>query len=246
MRLSKWISESRFSLSGQRSHVRTRIVQSDKKPAGTKVQGAILLVFVTAATAAMTVPARSQSILTPEDPSETSTVTAPTNLDMSYVPPTERTKVNNYAFDAFGPYPIAGAGVAAGMNQWTNSPPEWGQGAEGFGKRLGSDFGIAAIGTTTRYGLAEAFREDTLYYRCECAGPFPRLRHAMISTLDGTPRRRRPSRLLFLRACRALCGFHGCGLRVVSGPLRGKGCVPDGQLRSAGIYGRQHCPGVLL
>ncbi len=52
-----------------------------------------------------------------------------------------------------------------------------------YGKRFGSDFGIAAISTTTRYGLAEAFREDTLYYRCECKGVFPRLRHAVISTL---------------------------------------------------------------
>jgi len=55
----------------------------------------------------------------------------------------------------------------------------------GFGKRFGSDFGIAAIGTSTRYGLAEAFREDTLYYRCECKGTFPRLRHVLISTLTG-------------------------------------------------------------
>ena len=75
--------------------------------------------------------------------------------------------------------------VAAGISQWSNAPPEWGQGAKGFGKRFGSDFAIAAIGTTTRYGLAEAFREDTLYYRCECGGPFPRLRHAVISTLTG-------------------------------------------------------------
>ncbi len=109
----------------------------------------------------------------------------PGKLDLNYVRPTERTKVSNYAFDAFGPYPIAGAAFAAGINQWTNSPPEWGQGAEGFGKRFGSDFGIAAIGTTTRYGLAEAFREDTMYYRCECSGPFPRLRHAVISTFTG-------------------------------------------------------------
>jgi hypothetical protein len=94
-------------------------------------------------------------------------------------------KVNNYAFDAFGPYPIAGVTLAAGINQWTNSPPEWGQGVEGFGKRFGSDFAIATIGTTTRYGLAEAFREDTLYYRCECSGTFPRLRHAVISTFTG-------------------------------------------------------------
>jgi hypothetical protein len=89
----------------------------------------------------------------------------------------------NYLFDAYGPYPIAGALIAAGVNQFTNSPPEWGQGAGGYGKRFGSDFGIAAVGTTTRYGLAEALREDTLYYRCECKGIFPRIRHAIISTL---------------------------------------------------------------
>jgi hypothetical protein len=104
---------------------------------------------------------------------------------MSYVRPTEGTKAINYAFDTFGPYPIAAAGVTAGINQWTNSPPEWGQGAEGFGKRLGSDFGIAAIATTTHYGLAEAFREDSLYYRCECSGVFPRLRYAVVSTFTG-------------------------------------------------------------
>ena len=34
-----------------------------------------------------------------------------------------------------------------------------------------------------RYGLAQAFKEDTLYYRCECKGAYPRLRHALISTL---------------------------------------------------------------
>jgi hypothetical protein len=47
---------------------------------------------------------------------------------------------------------------------------------------MGSAFGIAAVSTTTRYGLAHAFKEDTLYYRCECKGVFPRLSHAVIST----------------------------------------------------------------
>ena len=146
---------------------------------------ATLLVLVAAALAAIPVLARSQSVLSSEDPPATSGITAPVNLDLNYVRPTERTKVKNYAFDAFGPYPFVGAGVAAGVNQFTNSPPEWGQGATGFGKRFGSDFGIAAIGTSTRYGLAEAFREDTSYYRCECRGPLPRLRHAVISTFTG-------------------------------------------------------------
>jgi hypothetical protein len=103
--------------------------------------------------------------------------------DLSYVRPTEGTKAINYAFDTFGPYPIAAAGVTAGINQFTDSPPEWGQGVAGFGKRFGSDFGTAAIATTAHYGLAEALREDTLYYRCECTGLFPRLGHAVISTI---------------------------------------------------------------
>ena len=39
------------------------------------------------------------------------------------------------------------------------------------------------VTTTTRYALAEAFHEDTLYYRCDCHGIFPRLGHAVISTV---------------------------------------------------------------
>jgi hypothetical protein len=189
MRSSKWIAESRHSLAIRSGVADWRVDQSDKKPAVAAMQQTKLLALVVAAVltamVAMPAPARSQSSLSSGDPSATLEITAPEPLDQTYVLPTERTKVSNYAFDAFGPYPFAVAGVAAGINQWTNSPPEWGQGTQGFGKRFGSNFGIAAIGTTMRYGLAEAFREDTLYYRCECEGPFPRLRHAVISTLTG-------------------------------------------------------------
>ena len=72
--------------------------------------------------------------------------------------------------------------MTAGINQADKTPPEWGQGAEGYNKRFTSDFGIAAVTTTTRYALSEAFHEDTLYYRCECKGMFRRLSHAVIST----------------------------------------------------------------
>jgi hypothetical protein len=185
MRLSKWIPKSHFLFACREGLAGRRIGQSRTNPAGAKVPWAMLMVLVAAAVAAMPVLARSQSFLSPGDSSAISGITAPGTLDLTYVRPTERIKVSNYAFDAFGPYPITGAAFAAGINQWTNSPPEWGQGAEGFGKRFGSDFGIAAIGTTTRYGLAAAFKEDTMYYRCECSGPFPRLRHAVISTLTG-------------------------------------------------------------
>jgi len=103
--------------------------------------------------------------------------------DLVYKRTTEKMKLRTYLFDAFGPYPIAGAAIIAGVNQSENTPPEWGQGARGYGQRFGSNLAIAAVTTTTRYGLAEAFREDTVYYRCECQGFFPRMRHAMISTV---------------------------------------------------------------
>jgi hypothetical protein len=125
----------------------------------------------------------AQSLVNAGDSAGVVVIRAPAPPDLMYTRPTQRTKLRNYAFDTFGPYPIAGAAFAAGIGQASNTHPEWRQGAEGFTKRIGSDFGIAAVSTTTRYGLAQAFKEDTLYYRCECKGVFPRLRHAVISTL---------------------------------------------------------------
>ncbi|MGB6677589.1 MAG: hypothetical protein WBE44_12915, partial [Terriglobales bacterium] len=142
----------------------------------------VLLLVLTGVTGPLI---RAQTLVDSTDSSSTviPASTTPTLPELTYVCPTEATKLHNYFFDTVGPYPIAGAAFAAGIGQAYNTPPEWNQGAEGFGKRIGSAFGIAAVGTTTRYGLAEAFKEDTLYYRCECKGVFPRLRHAVISTL---------------------------------------------------------------
>ena len=98
-----------------------------------------------------------------------------------YIRPTQETEFSNYFFDAFGPYPVAVAAVTAGIDQMDNSPPEWNGGLKGYGKRIGSDFGIEAVSTTARYALSEALRQDPLYYRCDCRGMFPRLGHAVVS-----------------------------------------------------------------
>jgi hypothetical protein len=100
-----------------------------------------------------------------------------------YVRPTEKAKIHSYLFDAFGPFPIAGAVIFGADDQATKTPPEWGQGMGAYGERVGSVFGIELVTTTTRYALAEALREDTIYYRCECSGLIPRLKHALISTV---------------------------------------------------------------
>jgi len=56
----------------------------------------------------------------------------------------------------------------------------WGLQVAGVGTTLS---GINLVATSARYGLAEILREDTIYYRCECSGFFPRLSHAVISTV---------------------------------------------------------------
>jgi hypothetical protein len=144
--------------------------------------GIMFVLLVIAILAAPPVSAQTQSLADSGDSSDTVAGTAPAQPDLPYTRPTQTMKARNYSFDAFGPYPILGAALAAGISQFKNVPPGWNQGAEGYSKRFGSDLGIAAVSTTTRYALAEAFKEDTVYYRCDCKGVFPRLRHALVST----------------------------------------------------------------
>jgi len=133
--------------------------------------------------AALPVPAKAQWVTDSGDSSGTGAGTAVAQPAPPYMRPTKAIKLHNYLFDAFGPYPIVGAALVAGINQAGNGPPEWKQGAEGYGRRFASDFGVAAITTTTRYALSAAFNQDAMYYRCECTGLFPRLKHAVFSTL---------------------------------------------------------------
>jgi len=149
-----------------------------------RMRGLVLLLLAIAGLTVLPALVMAQS---PADSSGSSSATvAPSathpQAALTYTRPTEKTKLRNYFFDAFGPYPIVGGALAAGINQADNAPPEWKQGAEGYGKRFGSNFAIAAVSTTTRYALAKGFREDTLYYRCECKGVFPPLGHVVIST----------------------------------------------------------------
>lgn len=183
--LFKWLSEPRFPVAYPAGLAELQGARSVQHCFVPKTRRSVLLAYVIAVITGLTLQSGAQSPSPSGAPWSTGAIRAPAESKPNYDRPTQRTRVNNYIFDAFGPYPLAGAALAAGTDQLSNSPPEWNRGAEGFGKRFGSDFAIETIDTTTRYGLAETFREDTLYYRCECAGPFPRLRHAVISTFTG-------------------------------------------------------------
>jgi hypothetical protein len=151
-----------------------------------KLDRALLVGLVAAGLVALCAQARSQSQSYSADSSDGvgSTTTIKTS-DLQYIRPTNATKLKTYAFDAFGPYALVSGAFLGGIDQATNTPPEWRHGFVGYSERFGSDFGIAAAGTTTRYLLADALKQDTFYYRCECTGLFPRLRHAAVSTVTG-------------------------------------------------------------
>ena len=154
-----------------------------KQNLGVKMRRTVLLLLVVADLAVLPILAKAQSLVDPVDSSGTAASPPRTQVDLTYRRPTQTTKLHKYVFDVLGPYPLVGAAFAAGISQANHAPPEWKQGTEGYTKRFASDFGIAAVSTTTRYALAEVMKEDTLYYRCECTGVFPRLGHAVVSTL---------------------------------------------------------------
>ena len=118
--------------------------------------------------------------------SSTTTQTAHVQPGLTYAEyhkPTHHQKFTNYLFDAFGPYSIVGSIGAGTIHQATNAPPDWGQGWQAWGARVGSSYGVSVVTQTTRYALSEVLREDTIYYRCECTGIWPRAKHAIISTV---------------------------------------------------------------
>lgn len=56
----------------------------------------------------------------------------------------------------------------AGLAQWENSPPQWGNGWSGYGKRLASNLGEFYIQEGITEGLAAALNRPLDYARCTC------------------------------------------------------------------------------
>src|ERR1700675_2425539 len=77
----------------------------------------------------------------------------PGQTSSAYHRPSGAIKLHNYLFDTFGPYSIATAALAGGINQAKNNPPEWGQGMAGYGQRGGSNYGTEIITHTARPAL---------------------------------------------------------------------------------------------
>lgn len=92
----------------------------------------------------------------------------------------ERTRI--YASSIVRPYSLLGPAFGAGIGQLENEPPAWGQGGEGYAKRLASGMSRHVISETIRYGVAAADGEDPRYHRSHESGFWNRSWNVVVET----------------------------------------------------------------
>ena len=92
-------------------------------------------------------------------------------------------KLRYHAEKTYSPGSIAVSGVKAGYLQMTDSPTEWGQGANGYGKRVVSSVASSGIRSVLAFGLDSALHQDPRYFRSDSSGIWPRTAHALRGTI---------------------------------------------------------------
>jgi hypothetical protein len=88
-----------------------------------------------------------------------------------------------HAETAYGPWSLAGSAAYAGILQEFDYPREWGQGAAGYGRRLGSTLAYSGVRNAMGFGLDTALRQDPRYYRSLEKGFWRRVGHAIRGTV---------------------------------------------------------------
>lgn len=80
-----------------------------------------------------------------------------------------RERLHDYVQSDYQPFSLIGAALVGAYGQAINYPPEWGQGAKGFGRRTLSSYGSLLVDNSIVLGVSSLDHEDTRYVRCECA-----------------------------------------------------------------------------
>ena len=92
-------------------------------------------------------------------------------------------KLEYHAKCAFGPAAVLGDAAYAAILQADNAPLEWKQGAEAYGKRLGTMVAWSGIRNGLAFGLDSSLHQDPRYYRAGGGGFFRRSGHALRETM---------------------------------------------------------------
>jgi hypothetical protein len=92
-------------------------------------------------------------------------------------------KLKFHAKSFASPLALAGTAAYAGILQGLDTPKEWRQGADAYGKRFASALGSNAIHGTLAFGLDSTLHQDPRYFRSHDSGFWRRTAHAFRGTI---------------------------------------------------------------
>lgn len=122
---------------------------------------------------------QGQAVVEPAD--DVTPPTVPAQNVNGYVRPSGDERRKSFIKSIVGPTSLGMTVVGAGYATARNSPREWGGGWPGFGKRVASSLGKKAIKNSAMYGLDEALKYDSKFYRSRDRSFSARIGNALIS-----------------------------------------------------------------
>jgi hypothetical protein len=110
-----------------------------------------------------------------------------------FQPMTQGERFHHFVAGTFSLESIIRSAAGAGILQWSDTPAEWGQGAEGYARRFGNSYAQHIMRQTISYGAADLLHEDNRYVPSGQTGTGARLKYAVASSFlarkdDGTRR----------------------------------------------------------
>lgn len=139
----------------------------------------------------------SSPVADPPTTSESSTETSPNKIESSifvsllmagktqdqFKPFTAKERLKIYSEDLVSPFHFFLAGAAAGITQEKNTPAEWGQGGEGYGRRFANYYASATLSNVLQMAGEDLLHEDNLYYGSGERGVWRRVKYAVKSSV---------------------------------------------------------------
>jgi hypothetical protein len=92
-------------------------------------------------------------------------------------------KATFFGYRIIAPTSLAMSAFTSGIDQWRDSPPEWGQGMAGYGRRYGSKTGTRAAENGIGFLTAAALHQDPRYFRSGETGFWRRTQYAAKATI---------------------------------------------------------------
>lgn len=100
-----------------------------------------------------------------------------------FKPLTSKERLKIYSEDLISPFHFFLAGASAGITQLQDSPREWGEGAEGYGKRFANYYASATVANVLQMAGEDILHEDNFYYGSGERGVWRRLKYAVKSSV---------------------------------------------------------------